>query len=95
MKIHARLDPNGRLTLPARLRQVLALQPGDLICLHLENDGSLRLLPPGLALQEDRAEDPDWAVDRAHAVERIRTLQQALAISPRISPDDRPFAGVL
>ena len=38
------LSSKGQLVIPARLRQLLGLQPGDRLALSLEADG-LRLVP--------------------------------------------------
>jgi AbrB family looped-hinge helix DNA binding protein len=40
------LSSKGQLVIPARLRQLLGLQPGDRLALSLEADG-LRLVPEG------------------------------------------------
>jgi AbrB family looped-hinge helix DNA binding protein len=35
----ARVDPNGRIVLPAAVRRQLGVAPGDQVVLHVEKDG--------------------------------------------------------
>ena len=35
----ARVDPNGRIVLPAAVRRLLGVAPGDQVVLHMEQDG--------------------------------------------------------
>lgn len=50
----ARLDPAGRIVLPARFRKSLGLKPGDPVTVTLES-GTLRIRTARAALEEARA----------------------------------------
>ncbi len=39
----ARINENGRIVIPAEIRQKLGLKPGDTILMKLESDGVLRI----------------------------------------------------
>ena len=43
------LNKSGRLVLPAKMRKVLDIQPGDELVLRLEN-GSIRIIPLQMAI---------------------------------------------
>ena len=50
----ARLDPAGRIVLPARFRKSLGLKPGDPVTVTLES-GTLRIRTARAALEDARA----------------------------------------
>ena len=45
MSIVLQIRSNGQITLPASIRRKANLKEGDLLEVHIDQDGSLRLLP--------------------------------------------------
>jgi len=65
-----RLDPAGRIVLPARFRRLLGLEPGDAVSVVLEQD-SLRISTARVALAEAQARMRQRNPDRRSAVAEL------------------------
>jgi len=70
ISIQARMNENGRIVIPFRIRRALGLKPGDTVVMTLE-DGALRIEPHGMRLRQIQAELRKFAKPDAPASDKL------------------------
>ena len=52
--IVAKLEEGGRVIIPAAYRKAVDIKPGDKLIITLEEDGTIRIIPPKTAIRQIR-----------------------------------------
>lgn len=50
----AKLEEGGRIVIPAAYRKAVEIKPGDRLIMILEEDGTIRIIPPKIAIRQIR-----------------------------------------
>jgi AbrB family looped-hinge helix DNA binding protein len=68
--VRNKINENGRIVIPFRMRRALGLKPGDTVVMTLEN-GVLRIAPHGTRLRQIQAELKKFALPGTPASDKL------------------------